>query len=587
MLWTICLILGIIIAAGAAFYAAYIARNKRSRIRGLRPIHVLIGGCFLAAVTLQIPVLRYEAEQAGGDVLKGIILSLHSTLQIFTLNSDRNIILESIGLARPRMSAMYSTLLGLLFTVTPLLTFGFLLSFFRNASSRMRYRIHRFADVYVFSCLNEKALCLAEDLRKNHPKAVIAFTGVPAEAGDEPLSAEARALDAICFRENILSIPFYRHSPRAEICFFLTGEDETANAAAALALIGTYRKREHTGLYLFSAGTESEMILSMADPGAMRIRRVNEGRSLVYQMLYDEGYRLFETAGKPGGNGRRRIGAVIVGLDAVGTEMARALTWFGQMDGYEIGIHVFDRDEKAEDRFRAVCPGLADTAHNGALREGGALFDLTIHGGADPETGSFIESVTALKDTTCVLVTLENSAQSIQTAIRLRTAFERAGIHPMILAMTGKTGENRTLTGAATPGGIPYDIVFIDEGRYCCSERGILHSEAEKEALEIHLRWGKERDFWTYEYNYRSSMAAVIHRKAWEKCLAPGKAADAAAERERLSRQEHRRWSAYMLSEGYVYGETRNDLAKTHPDLVDYDGLTRETREKDSRIVDR
>jgi hypothetical protein len=44
---------------------------------------------------------------------------------------------------------------------------------------------------------------------------------------------------------------------------------------------------------------------------------------------------------------------------------------------------------------------------------------------------------------------------------------------------------------------------------------------------------------------------------------------------------EHRRWNAYMRTEGYVYAETRNNLAKTHPCLVKFDELPLKEQEKD------
>ena len=44
---------------------------------------------------------------------------------------------------------------------------------------------------------------------------------------------------------------------------------------------------------------------------------------------------------------------------------------------------------------------------------------------------------------------------------------------------------------------------------------------------------------------------------------------------------EHRRWNAYMRSEGYVYSEKRNNLAKTHNCLVTFDLLSQKDKEKD------
>ena len=56
-----------------------------------------------------------------------------------------------------------------------------------------------------------------------------------------------------------------------------------------------------------------------------------------------------------------------------------------------------------------------------------------------------------------------------------------------------------------------------------------------------------------------------------------------------MDRLEHRRWNAYMRSEGYVYSgspdkASRNDLAKMHHDLVDFSRLTEEEKKKDSRV---
>ena len=52
-----------------------------------------------------------------------------------------------------------------------------------------------------------------------------------------------------------------------------------------------------------------------------------------------------------------------------------------------------------------------------------------------------------------------------------------------------------------------------------------------------------------------------------------------------LGRQEHRRWIAWTRAEGYAFGETRDDIAKTNPYLVGWDKLywmEEETRAKDT-----
>jgi hypothetical protein len=82
-------------------------------------------------------------------------------------------------------------------------------------------------------------------------------------------------------------------------------------------------------------------------------------------------------------------------------------------------------------------------------------------------------------------------------------------------------------------------------------------------------------------------MRARIH------CKIPGadKVEEALAEQERdgIEVLEHRRWNAYMRSEGYVFSgstdkKSRNDLAKMHHDLVNFADLSEEEKRKDSSV---
>ena len=117
------------------------------------------------------------------------------------------------------------------------------------------------------------------------------------------------------------------------------------------------------------------------------------------------------------------------------------------------------------------------------------------------------------------------------------------------------------------------------------SEDVILNSELENKALERHLKWGVEDDFWKYEYNYSSSVASAIHIKVREACgiAGAGKKTDeqTAEERLMLEQLEHRRWNAYMRSEGFTYAQKRNNLAKTHHCLVEFKKLSQKEQEKD------
>ena len=85
----------------------------------------------------------------------------------------------------------------------------------------------------------------------------------------------------------------------------------------------------------------------------------------------------------------------------------------------------------------------------------------------------------------------------------------------------------------------------------------------------------------------------AIHMKARIACKIPGadKSEDELTDEERtvIERLEHRRWNAYMRSEGYIYSgspdkASRNDLGKMHHDLVNCAALPDEEKRKDSRV---
>jgi hypothetical protein len=54
---------------------------------------------------------------------------------------------------------------------------------------------------------------------------------------------------------------------------------------------------------------------------------------------------------------------------------------------------------------------------------------------------------------------------------------------------------------------------------------------------------------------------------------------------ELFSEVEHNRWVANMLLNGWVYGETRDDSNKIHPDLISYDALSDEIKQYDRDTV--
>lgn len=52
-----------------------------------------------------------------------------------------------------------------------------------------------------------------------------------------------------------------------------------------------------------------------------------------------------------------------------------------------------------------------------------------------------------------------------------------------------------------------------------------------------------------------------------------------------MAKVEHRRWMADRIERGWRFGQTRDDRLMFHPDLVPYEALSDNGREKDRNAV--
>lgn len=595
MLWSICYFaaLAVILLALVAGIALLLRTHSGSKLNFL---HVLLAGFFLAGLILSVPphFALYAKESAG--VWKIAVLSVQKAIRVFGADSMYDVVFDTVGSAPAYLADAYVILTLTVQFVAPLLTFGFLLSFFKNLSAYVRCFLSFRRDMYVFSEVNESALLLAADIRENHPKCRLVFCG---GTESDSLREQVQVLGAVCFKKELGSVNLAWHSKKSHLYFFTISENEKNNVELALGLIDRYRQRDLTDLYVFCTTVEGEMLLAGVDKGHVRVRRVNQVRSLINRILLEEGTAIFDRAVVCEASGEKQISAVIVGMGTHGTEMLRALSWYCQMDGYRLKITAFDRDPLAEKRFAALCPELISPQYNGVTVPGEAQYTIKIYSGCDVQTSDFTEKIAQLTDATYVFISLGSDEANLRAAVDLRMRFERNGAKPRIHAVLRSNANRDVLEQAHNSAGQHYGIDFVGDLQTSYSERVIIDYEVEKDAHERHKQYcygdrDKEEDFWRYEYCYRSSMASAIHAQARIICGIPGadKTEDALTDGERRSIEtlEHRRWNAYMRSEGYVYSgspdkSSRNDLGKMHHNLVVYDRLSEEDKRKDSRVA--
>ena len=599
MVWTVCLAATLILLLSAVAFTLVRAFTRNKRLRRVNPLRVITPVLFVAAVFLMFPAFLAEHSGETADVVKAFVISLRKAIRLVGADEIYQTIFEHISDMPHRIATAYQLITLAVQCLTPLFSFGLVLSFFKNTVAHLRYTLAFFRDVYVFAELNEKSLALASDIIKNHPRARVVFAGVAEkDSAIDELSAEARLFGAIIFKKDITALNFAFHSKNRAIRFFAMDEDEITNVNRSLALIGEYNERENTRLYIFSTGVQSELLLSGRPRGAMKVRRIDEVRSLISHFLYDQGEKIFESA-RENDKGDRVISAVIVGLGKRGTEMLKALTWYCQMDGYKIKINAFDSDSLAKERFSASCPELMSEKYNGVSIAGEAEYKIEIHSGVNVSSKKFADMFSEITDATYIFVSLGSDEQNVKTAVELRMLSERMGIKPTINAVLCSSDTKSVISTSRNFANSPYGIEYIGDTESFYSERVILDSDAEEDAFKRHCAYcdgdkEREEDFWRYEYGYRSSMASAVHALARIKCGIPGadkKESELTdTERTAIETIEHRRWNAYMRAEGYIYSgspekASRNDLAKMHNNLVEYSSLSDEDKRKDSRVA--
>ncbi len=605
MFWYICFACSLLLLLNAGIPWIITPKNKKKPPINKR-FYVTLAFIAGAGFSMFLPVYADYFKETGSiitQIIKTFFLSIHNTIRLFVIDSDFEMIKESTLTLAPFLKNAYPILSAVIFIIAPILTFGFVLSFFKELVASFMCWCSRKKDAYVFTELNEYSITLASDIRKNHPDALIVFTDVYKKEDDETMSElheRAQEIRAVCFKKDITVVKFKKHKPNKKLIFFILNEKEDENSKSFLHLNNTFKDRENTEIFLFSKNVISDLLISSFRDTKIKIRRIDYAQSLVSRTLYEQGYELLFERALPAKEDKnvKVISAVIVGLGQYGKAMTKALTWYCQMDGYRIKINAFDDDEKAQSKFESETQELLNPNYNGFYVDGEAQYCINIHSGMDYKTKEFDEKIKAIDDATFVFVSLGSDAANIECALKLRTLFERIGVKPCINTIVYDSKQKELLVNAKNHTNTPYEFNLIGGIDSTYSEAVVLDTELEEAGIEINRGYSKpdedgtytsaDNKFWKYDYNYRSSIASALHQMARIKCKIPGadKTKDEATAEETALIEviEHRRWNAYMRTEGFVWGEKRNDLAKVHHNIVVFDKLSEEDKRKDSKV---
>ena len=554
-----------VLSLGLCLLIAFRQRQKPHTF--FTPYRLAMMGIFVGAFLFFVPyyISFFREEPVTELCAKTVLMSAHHAIRLFVVGAEYGEIYE-YAMTRGAIGAAYSLYASLLFVASPLMTFGFILSMFEGFYARVRILFSGRREVFLFSCLNEQSLYLARDIRdKDSRRAQILFADVSGENHSPQQMEEAKELRCICLPKDILELEAELPRKTRQVKYFLFDQEESHNVDHALALIRSSAAFSKE-LYVLST-QENYLFEDLPTPDHIRVFRVDHAHWLAMRTMESLETSLFDHAvRKP--DGVKHISALVLGLGTYGKEVARALSWFTQAEGFRTTIHCVDMDPLAEEKFIHLYPGYfsdgADPDH----------CSICIYPNVTAGTVSADRIILKDPDIRYVFVGLGDDDENIRCAYELRSLFARHHIHPVIHAVVKDNSKHALLQNRKTYRGLDYAISFIGAAEQLYSCDAIFQKEMKQMVVEENTRWVSEKEaarMSSYSSNYRGGESYLLHRKVMEMLKVP----------ENLRpKNEQRRWVQYMYSMGFRYAPQKpgsrrktDDLAKVNVNLVPFDML--------------
>ena len=230
MNWIIFYCLSILLLVGTLVYSTLISR-KPTRRRLYTPTNILLIGVMLSVIMILIPIYGSIYRGNPGSRLEAVLLSFHTMIRIFVVDGELSFVADSLVGIPEWLLTPYFIQSAVLYILAPLLTLGFVLSFFGNVEAYKRLLANRGTELYIFSELNEHSCALAHSIAKTGSKSLFVFAGV--HVGDDErmfaLRENVRDLGAVCLSDDIISLKLMKHSPDSNISFFAISLNEDKN----------------------------------------------------------------------------------------------------------------------------------------------------------------------------------------------------------------------------------------------------------------------------------------------------------------------------------------------------------------------
>ena len=526
--WLWCVAGGAALLITALFW--FIARRV-DRKSGASPLLIFTVGVFLSVFVLHLPVYFIPAMDKDLlhyllDAPQNFASELFATMRVVILEGEHSIVTDALAGQPGWLRMIYGFLTAAFLVLAPILTFGNILSMFKDSRYMLRLWLGRKKKLFVFSELNEKSLALAKSIPLTDALMVFARVG---EDAPQELLVRAEEEKFMCVHRTVTQLELIKRKGDVEV--FFIGENQGDNVTLAVRIakaLEDANTKFNVKLFVFSREKSSGYILDSLhcpklrehaklhdyDETTFKLRRVDEIRQLAWNTVPE--MKVFEKA-RANSN---VISVLIAGMGRYGMEFFKTLCWYCQFEGYRLKLTVVDSDPDLEERINHMCPDLLK--NNRSTVDGDAWYDICCipgvdiasHGldsflrydGFDPEK---LQVRQRLREVNFALVMLGDDDRNIQVAVELRSLFDR--LHGMRAKKTilpeqepvqiyavvydeeksGLLGENAQAKESFLRNhkDVPYHIHFVGALAEQFNYKNVYGQELEESAYQHHIGW--------------------------------------------------------------------------------------------------
>ncbi len=579
----------ICLAIGAAVFLAAIALAVSARHNTSKSISFILVGIFFSTFALSLPAVKLDStilEQSSFDAVYRAIKAMLYSFKSLGGRQEINELYSIIGELGGVSKYIYYGLCYVMFFLAPILSSALILSFFGDFGEKIRYALHFSKKCYVISNLNDTSVSLARGIKSSNRFATVVFCDT--KAANKELITKAKRLGGICFYKSCADFHVGFFHKEYEFNLIADNEDENIKYACKILQKNKHIKADKLTVNAFSQSGESIDLVESLNQSNIKLHFIDKVALLCNQIVYKN--PLYDI---PKEN-EKNISVAIIGCGRTGLQMLKTAIWCGQVIDHTLKIRVFDSKAKdIENEFLSQAPDLKLDDYNVEFIKTNVF------------TPQFEKDIASHSlDATFVFVATGDDKLNLQTAVKLRGIFRRKrgetrdtlDMNPKILTrvrddiITDNIYNSKYLSER--------NIVAFGNVSNLLEKKVLFETRLEKLALGVHLAYcgikGTKKEyvdaelkkanlkskkdkkkkaksaaadfdnavaqFYTKEYDRRSSMAAALHidsklysvglcydlpdfDKEFNACLD--------TRLEDLAKNEHDRWNAFFRSEGY------------------------------------